>query len=94
MRDWGRGMFARSLAGHDKGRLYLVLETGDGYVLLTDGRYHPFERPKKKNRIHVQPVCAAEAVKIEELPAESGARNAAVRNAIHAKEEDACQRLT
>ena len=31
------GCLARSLAGRDRGRLYIILEAADEYVALTDG---------------------------------------------------------
>ena len=42
------GMFARSKAGHDKGKLYIILRTEGEYVYLTDGRLRPMSNPKKK----------------------------------------------
>ena len=48
------GKTVRSLAGHDSGRLYIVLRTEGAYVFLTDGRLRPREGPKKKNRRHVE----------------------------------------
>jgi len=49
------GQLVRSLAGRDKGKHYLVLETLDHkHVLLVDGRSRPVERPKKKNVAHLQ----------------------------------------
>ena len=50
MRKLEKGMFARSLAGHDKGKLYIVLAAGEKRVLLTDGKYRPAEKPKSKNQ--------------------------------------------
>lgn len=50
------GMFAVSRAGHDKGRMYLVLKEEGDYVYLADGRIRTVENPKKKKRKHVQPV--------------------------------------
>lgn len=50
------GMFAVSMAGHDKGRMYLVLKEEDGYLYLADGRIRTLQNPKKKKRKHVQPV--------------------------------------
>ena len=44
-----KGMFARSLAGHDKGRLYVISD------VLVDGKIRTANRPKKKKLIHVQP---------------------------------------
>lgn len=50
------GMFAFSLAGHDKGKLYLVWKEDDEYVYLTDGNIRPIDRPKKKRKKHIQIV--------------------------------------
>lgn len=50
------GMFAFSLAGHDKGKLYFVWKEDDEYVYLTDGNTRPVERPKKKRKKHIQIV--------------------------------------
>ena len=49
------GQLVRSLAGRDKGKHYLVFRELDSvYVLLVDGRSRPVDRPKKKNRTHLQ----------------------------------------
>ena len=48
------GMFARSKAGHDKGRLYVIARTEGDYVFLTDGRLKPLSGPKKKKIKHIQ----------------------------------------
>jgi ribosomal protein L14E/L6E/L27E len=49
------GQLVRSLAGRDKGKHYLVLQEIDPvYVLLVDGRNRPVNRPKKKNKAHLQ----------------------------------------
>ena len=47
---------AFSLAGHDKGQLYLVLKTEQQRLILCDGRLRTLANPKQKNRIHVQMV--------------------------------------
>ena len=49
------GMFARSKAGHDKGKLYIIMKTEGEYAYLTDGRIRPLEKPKKKKIRHIQP---------------------------------------
>lgn len=54
MRPIEKGMFARSLAGHDKGRLYVITGVEDPYVYLVDGRIRTADRPKKKKLMHVQ----------------------------------------
>lgn len=50
------GMFARSLAGHDKDKLYLIYQTEGEYVWLTDGRLRPLAKPKKKKCRHIQMI--------------------------------------
>ncbi len=47
-------LFARSKAGHDKDRIYLVLEEKEDQLLLTDGKYRSLDHPKLKKRKHVQ----------------------------------------
>jgi len=55
MEELRPGQLVRSLAGRDKGNHYLVLrELDDKIVLLVNGRSRPVNRPKKKNRIHLQ----------------------------------------
>ncbi len=45
---------ARSKAGHDKGKCYVVVRELDECVYLADGKSRTVEAPKKKNRKHVQ----------------------------------------
>ena len=49
-------MLAVSTAGHDKGKTYAVLCEEEGCVFLADGRNRKIGKPKRKNRIHIQPV--------------------------------------
>ena len=51
------GMFARSKAGHDKGRLYLIEKTEGEYVYLVDGARRTLAKPKKKKQKHIQVIC-------------------------------------
>ena len=51
------GMFARSKAGHDKGRLYLIEKTDGEYVYLVDGARRTLAKPKKKKQKHIQVIC-------------------------------------
>ncbi len=54
MPEYRPGRLARSLAGHDKDRLYVIIGTEDGYGLLSDGRLKPLSAPKKKKTKHFQ----------------------------------------
>lgn len=48
------GILAMSKAGHDKGALYVIIREEGEYVYVADGRIRTSDRPKKKNRKHVQ----------------------------------------
>lgn len=50
------GMLARSRAGHDKEKIYIISSTEDAYVWLSDGRLRPLEKPKKKKKKHIQAI--------------------------------------
>lgn len=48
------GMFARSMAGHDKNRLYIIIREESEYVYLSEGNLRTVEKPKKKKKKHIQ----------------------------------------
>jgi len=48
------GKFARSKAGHDKLKVYIIIKEEGEYVYLTDGIYKTVSKPKKKNKKHIQ----------------------------------------
>ncbi|MDD3367362.1 MAG: KOW domain-containing RNA-binding protein [Lachnospiraceae bacterium] len=50
------GSFAKVKAGHDKGKIYLIINEESEYVYLIDGFHRTCENPKKKNRKHIQPI--------------------------------------
>lgn len=50
------GLLAMSKAGHDKGTLYVIIREEGEYVYLADGRIRTADRPKKKNKKHVQMI--------------------------------------
>ncbi len=52
------GQFATSKAGHDKGRLYVVVAQKDDFLYLSDGKAKGPDSPKKKRRKHIQPINA------------------------------------
>ena len=49
-----KGMLAKSLAGHDEGSVYIIVETDQRYVYLVDGKIRTLDRPKRKRKKHVQ----------------------------------------
>ena len=44
------GMLAISLAGHDKNKIYIIIEQDDEYVYLSDGILRTGKNLKKKTR--------------------------------------------
>lgn len=50
------GKLAVSLAGHDKGSLYLVIGQEGDFVFLADGVHKTWNKPKKKREKHIRPV--------------------------------------
>lgn len=52
------GRLAVSLAGHDRGVLYVIVAEEGDFVYLSDGRLRPPDRPKKKRKKHIQPMKA------------------------------------
>ncbi len=48
------GMLAASKAGHDKDSVYVIIREEGEYIYVVDGRIRTMERPKRKNKKHVQ----------------------------------------
>lgn len=48
------GMLATSKAGHDKDSLYVIIWEDGEYIYVADGRVRTMERPKRKNKKHIQ----------------------------------------
>ena len=54
METYSMGMTAVSLAGHDKGKTYVIFSADENYVYLVDGSIRTLQNPKKKKLKHVQ----------------------------------------
>lgn len=48
------GSEVRSIAGRDKGGLFIVLAVEEGYAYLADGDMRKTDRPKRKKLKHIQ----------------------------------------
>ena len=57
MERFKAGMLARSKAGHDTGKVYVIIEVDDTYVYLADGSIRTLKNLKKKKKKHVQVIC-------------------------------------
>ena len=56
-----------SLAGHDRGQYFFVVETDGLWVWIADGRGRKLEQPKKKKLKHVQRVSRTDSRVAEKI---------------------------
>jgi len=54
MAEYQAGCLVRSLAGHDKGCLFIILKEDAQYVYLADGKTRSAGKPKRKKKKHIQ----------------------------------------
>ena len=54
MDRYRKGLLVRSKAGHDTGKVYIIVESTREYVLAADGRIRTLANPKKKKFKHLQ----------------------------------------
>ena len=54
MTDYRFGKLAISKAGHDKGKVYVIINEEEEYVHLVDSKIRTIENPKKKKNKHIQ----------------------------------------
>ena len=50
------GSFIKSKAGHDRGKVYIVMSETETTVTVADGNLRKVEKPKQKNKKHIQPI--------------------------------------
>lgn len=73
MEEYTNGMLAKSKAGHDKGKVYVIYDMDETYVYLVDGELKTIDRPKKKRKKHIQiisrqyDISAADNVSIKRI---------------------------
>ena len=48
--------FAKSLSGHDRDQIYLIVAREGRFAFLADGKAHTAAHPKKKNEKHFQVI--------------------------------------
>ncbi len=48
------GMLATSRAGHDRDSVYVILREEGDYVYIADGEGRTVQKPKRKNKKHLQ----------------------------------------
>lgn len=71
-----------STCGRDKGRMMIVLDADDEYLLLADGRLRRMESPKRKKRKHVKLVAQSDSDAAKSLREGAKLSNSDIRRAI------------
>ncbi len=87
MLEYKLGYFARSLCGHDKGKVYMIVSEEEDRVALCDGRLRPLARPKYKKKKHVQLIRSEKTAVIFTSLMKSGEADKLIRQEIRAREK-------
>ncbi|MEY8391291.1 hypothetical protein D3Z36_04960 [Lachnospiraceae bacterium] len=72
---------AISRSGHDKDNIYVIIKEEANLVYLADGKLKPVEKPKRKNRKHIQ-IIKKLPKEITEVFTQENFRNEEVKRAI------------
>ena len=65
--DISRSDVVLSMAGHDKGMLFFVLDTDGVYVSLSNGKERKVEKPKRKKSKHVRKLPRPDSLLTEKI---------------------------
>ena len=76
------GSIVRSIAGRDKGDLFIVLSVEDEFVYLANGELRKVDRPKKKKLKHLQPSAKVSEFIQNKLETVGKVTNSEVRKAL------------
>ncbi|MCD8211871.1 MAG: KOW domain-containing RNA-binding protein [Oscillospiraceae bacterium] len=80
--DLKRGDVVRSLAGHDKGRLFCIVDVQDDVLWLANGKQRRIGSPKRKNCRHVRPAGTFEHSVLRRLRAGEPVGDGELRKAL------------
>lgn len=91
MKQYQVGNLAKSLAGHDKGRIYMIIREEEEMVYLADGKKRLIERPKCKRKKHIQPIYQIEPFEYQ-MGENQTKQNEAIQRIIkqYQKADDSC----
>ena len=76
------GKFATSKAGHDKTKLYIIINEDLEYVYLFDGDLKPLDKPKKKSMKHFQIINKVDEIIQNKLETKQIIYNEDIKRAI------------
>lgn len=67
-----QGMIVKSIAGHDKGSFYLIVQLDEKGAKIVDGRRRKLQKPKNKNILHLR--ATSKIVNIEDYLTDKSVR--------------------
>ena len=76
------GSIVRSIAGRDKGDLFIVLSREGDFVYLANGELRKVDHPKKKKLKHLQGSDKVSGFIVNKLEAQGKVTNSEVRKAL------------
>ena len=71
-----------SLAGRDKGKLFLVAGTEKDFLLIADGKGRKLEKPKRKKRKHLRLMSKSDSPAAEKIRNGGKVINSEIRRAL------------
>ncbi|WP_186565551.1 KOW domain-containing RNA-binding protein [Lawsonibacter celer] len=82
--EYAKAQIVQSLAGHDKGDFFCVLDAEGGCLLLCDGKRRRTARPKRKKAIHVAGAGEFQHPVLEKIQAGEEVSDSEIRKALAA----------
>lgn len=76
------GEFAKSKAGHDKEKIYVIMDEQSEYVYLADGKYRTVDKLKKKKVKHIQIIHKSDSQISQKLLSKQMITNEEIKVAI------------
>ena len=80
--EYRPGMLAKSLAGHDQNKIYIIIQEDGTNVFLSDGKNRTLDNLKMKKKKHVQLIRNKDSELTEKLAKGSVIYNEDIRKAI------------
>ena len=87
MIEYRLGYFARSLCGHDKDRLYMIVKDDGEMVGLCDGVHRRLANPKMKKKKHIQMMRSEKMAEAFPALIQSADADAKIKKAVLAAGE-------
>ena len=84
MIEYRLGYFARSLCGHDKDRLYMIVKEDGEMVGLCDGVHRRLANPKMKKKKHIQMMRSEQMAEAFPALVQSSDADTQIREAVKA----------